>query len=64
VIDAKTTETTESAKTLEHHKNWVDTVRGQVGSVRFGVVQIVIHNGRVVQIEKTEKIRFDQPDDR
>jgi hypothetical protein len=64
VIDEKSTVATEVAKPLEPHKQWVETVRHQVGSVRFGVVQIVIHNGRVVQIEKTEKIRFDQPDDR
>jgi len=24
------------------------------------MVQIVVHNGKVVQIEKTEKLRFDQ----
>jgi hypothetical protein len=45
------------SETLE---NWVETVRKQVRSLRFGLVQVVVHNGRVVQIEKTEKIRFDQ----
>lgn len=29
-----------------------------VKSVQFGVVQIIIQNGHVVQIEKTEKIRL------
>jgi hypothetical protein len=36
------------------------TVRDQVKSVRFGLVQIVIHDSRVVQIEKTERMRLDK----
>ncbi len=27
--------------------------------IRFGSVEIVIHDGKVVQIERKEKIRFD-----
>lgn len=38
---------------------WLDAVRSQVESIRFGQVQIVVHDSRVVQIEKIEKIRFD-----
>lgn len=38
---------------------WLDAVRSQVESIRFGQVQIVVHDSRVVQIEKVEKIRFD-----
>jgi hypothetical protein len=26
--------------------------------MRFGVIQIVVHEGRVVQIERTEKFRI------
>ena len=40
--------------------NWLDTVKKQVEGVQFGVVQITIHHGDVVQIERTEKIRIDQ----
>ena len=40
---------------------WVEILRKQVGSLRFGVVQIVVHDGRVVQIERTEKVRFQSP---
>jgi len=39
---------------------WVDPVRNQVNSLRFGVIQIVVHDSRVVQIERTEKVRLDQ----
>ena len=39
---------------------WQEVVNEQVNHLRFGIVQIVVHDGRVVQIEKTEKIRFDK----
>jgi len=38
---------------------WVKELLAQVKSLRFGVVQIVVHDARVVQIERTEKFRFD-----
>jgi hypothetical protein len=41
--------------------SWLQLVQEQVGSLRFGVVQIVVHDGRVVQVERTEKVRFDKP---
>ncbi len=41
---------------------WLAIVVQQVESVRFGVVQVVIHEHRVVQIERTEKVRFDHPE--
>ncbi len=31
-----------------------------VGSVRYGCVQITIHDARIVQIETTEKVRVPQ----
>ena len=37
----------------------VEAIRG----VKFGTVQVTIHNSCVVQIEKAEKIRFDQDAD-
>lgn len=39
--------------------SWIETVRSQVNSLRFDIVQIVAHDARVVLIERTEKIRFD-----
>jgi hypothetical protein len=39
---------------------WLRTLREQVGSLRFRAVQIVVHASRVVQIEKTGKLRFDK----
>jgi len=37
---------------------WLAVVEKQVSELRFGVVQITVHDARVVQIERTEKIRL------
>lgn len=37
---------------------WLEIVREKVESLRFGVVQIVVHDGKVTQIERTEKTRL------
>jgi hypothetical protein len=42
-------------------EDWFKVVVKQVKSVKYGSVQIVIQDGKVVQIESTEKIRLDQP---
>lgn len=45
---------------VESQPEWLEVVRRQVTSLRFGVVQIVIHDSQVKQIEKTERLRFDK----
>ena len=45
----------------DNRQNWLEVVRQQVGSLRYGVVQIVIHDSQVTQIEKTERVRLDKP---
>jgi len=37
---------------------WLELVRRQVNSLRFGVVQIVVHDSQVTQVEKTERVRL------
>lgn len=39
---------------------WVDIVERQVRALKFGSVQITVHDGRVVQVETSSKIRFDR----
>ena len=39
---------------------WLEIVRRQVGSLRFGVVQIVVHDSQVTQIDKTERVRLEK----
>ncbi len=41
---------------------WLAVIKNQIESLRFGTVQVVVHEARVVQIEKTEKVRFDKPE--
>jgi hypothetical protein len=33
----------------------------RVGSLRYGVVEIIVHDSQVTQIEKTERLRLDKP---
>jgi hypothetical protein len=42
-------------------QEWLEIVRQQVGSLRYGVVEIVVHDSQVTQIEKTERVRLDKP---
>jgi hypothetical protein len=41
--------------------DWLDIVRSKVEGLSFGVVQIVVHERKVTQIERTEKTRLDVP---
>ena len=40
---------------------WVAIVADRVKTMRYGVVQIVVHDSKVVQVERTERTRFDVP---
>ncbi len=49
-----------SESSAEQQSNWLEVVRRQVGSLRYGVVQIVVHDSQVTQIEKTERVRLEK----
>jgi len=53
---SRTNEFTESAP-----PEWLRLVQQKVESLRYGVVQLVVHDGRVTQIERTEKTRLPDP---
>jgi len=53
--------TIKSANGVHEKPEWLEVVRQQVGSLSYGVVQIVIHDSQVTQIEKTERVRLDKP---
>ncbi|HEY1048527.1 MAG TPA: YezD family protein [Prosthecobacter sp.] len=38
--------------------SWIDIVRQKVAAMRFGSVQLIVHEGRVTQVESTEKTRL------
>ncbi len=48
-----------------HHDQMLEAAMGEIlraiKSVRFGSVEITIHDSRVVQIERKEKVRFAPP---
>ena len=52
---------TTPAPGLAPESEWQRLVREKVESLRFGVVQLVIHDGQVTQIERTEKTRLVAP---
>lgn len=43
---------------------WLDLVRKKVEALRFGTIQIVVHDGRVTQVESTERFRLTDPVER
>ncbi len=47
-----------NASPAAEEPEWLALVRAQVRGLRFGVVQLVVHDGRVTQIERTEKVRL------
>ncbi len=49
-----------SPETGPEDLKWLDLVVEQVRSLRFGVVEIIVHDSRVIQIEKTEKLRLEK----
>jgi len=50
----------ESVRQANEKTEWLEIVRRHVASLRYGVVQIVVHDGQVTQIEKTERVRLDK----
>lgn len=43
-----------------HAKDWLHVIEEQAMGLRFGSIGITIHDGRVVQIETSSKVRFDR----
>jgi hypothetical protein len=46
-------------KPLEVDDIWAQRIIGSLNGLEYGTVQIVIHDGRIVQIERTERKRFE-----
>lgn len=41
------------------HAAWLRKIAKALQDIRYGSLEIVIHEGRIVQIERKEKIRLD-----
>lgn len=47
------------AKPLVLDQEWLERISSQVNGLEYGSVLITVHDGRVVQIDRTERKRFD-----
>ena len=47
------------AKPLEVDQQWLDRIADQVSGLQYGHVTITVHDGRIVQIDRTERTRYD-----
>lgn len=53
------TKTNDRQKTdIVPSNDWLEVVRKKVEDLRFGSVQIIVHEGRVTQVDSLEKTRF------
>jgi hypothetical protein len=50
-----------SGAAIDHDKKVVAEVLRALSNIRFGSVEILIHDAKVVQIERKEKMRLDRP---
>lgn len=39
---------------------WVKRIKEQVEGLQYGTVQITIHNGQIVQIDRTVRSRYEE----
>lgn len=46
------------AKPLQVDSVWLERIAQSLEGITFGSVQIVVHEGRIVQVDKTERYRF------
>ncbi len=49
---------TEPLQSSESQTDWLEVARQKVQNLRFGSIQITVHEGQVTQIESVEKTRF------
>ncbi len=47
-----------SENTQASEDDWLDVVKQKAAKLRFGSIQITVHDGRVTQVESVEKTRF------
>ena len=40
-------------------QNWIQVIKENLAGLRYGQILLTVHDGRIVQIEKTEKTRLE-----
>jgi hypothetical protein len=54
------TSTTDAHKQSSLPDDWIEPVRRALDGLKFGSVVIIVQDGLVVQIDRTEKLRLDR----
>jgi len=49
---------TKPSETSDSSHDWMDVVMNKIQNLRFGSVQITVHEGRVTLVESIEKTRI------
>lgn len=47
------------ARSVEWSEEWLTRIKEAVEGLRYGTVQIVVHDGKIVQIDRTERYRYE-----
>jgi hypothetical protein len=47
------------AKPLEIDELWIERIKQILNGLEYGTVQIVVHDGKIAQIDRTERKRFE-----
>jgi hypothetical protein len=61
IVTPARTEFTESPTADQASDPWLAVLAEKVRGMHYGTVQITVHDSRVVQIERTERTRFEVP---
>ena len=59
-MNTTSTPATDTAPAGDRTPDAIDTIRTALRGMRFGTVTLVVHDGVVVQVERTEKVRLDR----
>lgn len=51
------------ANTADLNRQRLEQIVGSLQSIRYGHVQITVHDGKIVQVDTTERKRFDLKND-
>jgi hypothetical protein len=49
-----------NAAEIEVEPNWLQLVRKQVESLKFGTVHITVHDSQVTEVVRAEKVRLER----
>ncbi|WP_370655468.1 YezD family protein [Candidatus Binatus sp.] len=59
-IESSPTSIASNSSVPESHEQILERIAHAISGVRFGSVEVVIQDSKVVQIERKEKFRFDR----